>query len=170
MEVLSSEQMHWLCFVSYCISLFPMKLLLTSSIRPPHAYFYLFCLVYRSHVKEIEWQKSFQPVLFHFRQNNLTVILALQLPNLLSDLLSCWCSNNISEELCICKLDPFDSFAEQLLSTKTDSLDVYASPKNSCLTLPTPCISESCIKIKINLNFYLQLSEMRGAGSVNRSD
>ena len=30
--------------------------------------------------------------------------------------------------------------------------------KKSSLTLPTPCISESCIKIKINLNFYFQTS------------
>ena len=26
------------------------------------------------------------------------------------------------------------------------------------LTLPAPCISESCIKIKINLNFYFHTS------------
>ena len=26
------------------------------------------------------------------------------------------------------------------------------------LTLPSPCISESCIKIKINLNFYFNTS------------
>ena len=30
--------------------------------------------------------------------------------------------------------------------------------KNLTLTLPVPCISESCIKIKINLNFYFHTS------------
>ena len=35
---------------------------------------------------------------------------------------------------------------------------VFISVNPTHLTLPTPCISESCIKIKINLNFYFHTS------------
>ena len=45
-----------------------------------------------------------------------------------------------------------------MVSKLTSKVRVMASFAEAYLTLPASCISESCIKMKINLNFYFHTS------------